>query len=267
MDLHQKAMAAGANGSAELARQLVQFFRTPASWEDLIWQTQLLQAEVVVTGIEHWRRNMPTTMGTLYWQLNDCWPGQSWSSIDSKGRWKALHHALRRTYAPIMLSLVEDPDTGSVAVHVTNDRLEPVFAEVLWTITTCEGDPVETGTMALHAPPQSSVQVGVVDASGALGEHGPRNTLVWAELVGDAQQSALATFSAPKHLDLRDPELRVEVEGDEVTLAVNRPALWVWVDVPGASDNFFHMPPGKRVITVPGATPGLGARSLFDTSC
>ena len=267
MDLHQKAMAAGANGSAELARQLVQFFRTSRSWDDLVWQTQLLQAEVVVTGIEHWRRNMPTTMGTLYWQLNDCWPGPSWSSIDSAGRWKALHHALRRAYAPTMLSLVEDANSGAVAVHVTNDRLEPVHAEVLWTITTCEGNTVETGRMTVHAPPQSSVHVGTVDASAALGEYGSRNTLVWAELVGDPQQSALATFSAPKHLALRDPELRIEVEGDEVTLAVNRPALWVWVDVPGASDNFFHMPPGKRVITVPGAKPGMVARSLFDTSC
>ncbi|MFN2540078.1 MAG: glycoside hydrolase family 2 protein [Mycobacteriales bacterium] len=266
MDLHQKAMAAGANGSAELARQLVQSFRTPRGWDELVWQTQLLQAHAVVTGVEHWRRNMPETMGTLYWQLNDCWPGASWSSIDSDGRWKALHYAIRRAYAPTMLSLVENVAEGTVSAYVSNDLREVVDTEILWTVTTCDGDPVDSGTLTFTVPAQSSGCAGVIDVSAALAAHGARNTLVWAQLVGDDEQSTLATFAPPKHLALRDPGLRIDVEGDEVTLAVERPALWVWVDAPGASDNFFHMPPGKRVITVPGAVEGLVARSLLDTS-
>ena len=58
--------------------------------------------------VEHWRRNMPRTMGTLYWQLNDCWPGPSWSSIDSLYRWKALHYMAKRFYAPLMISGLEE---------------------------------------------------------------------------------------------------------------------------------------------------------------
>ena len=43
-------------------------------------------------------------MGALYWQLNDCWPVASWSSIEFTGRWKALHHAARRFFAPAVVS-------------------------------------------------------------------------------------------------------------------------------------------------------------------
>ena len=47
-------------------------------------------------------------MGAVYWQINDCWPVISWSSIDYWGRWKALHYYAKRFFAPVMISCEEE---------------------------------------------------------------------------------------------------------------------------------------------------------------
>jgi len=83
--------------------------------------SQVLQAEGIKIGAEHFRRSRPETMGSIFWQLNDCWPVASWSSIDYYGRWKALQYYARRFYAPILVSPhVED---GSVKVYVVSDAV------------------------------------------------------------------------------------------------------------------------------------------------
>ena len=76
--------------------------------EDLSAALQLLQAEAIRYGVEHLRRNRGRCMGAVYWQLNDCWPVASWSSIDYFGRWKALHYYARRFFAPVMISCEEE---------------------------------------------------------------------------------------------------------------------------------------------------------------
>ena len=78
-----------------------------------LWLTQILQGMAIKYAVEHWRRGMPRGMGTLYWQINDCWPVASWSSVDSLGRWKALHYMARRFFAPLLISGLEDWDTGT----------------------------------------------------------------------------------------------------------------------------------------------------------
>jgi hypothetical protein len=84
--------------------------------------SQVLQAEGIKIGAEHFRRSRPETMGSIFWQLNDCWPVASWSSIDYYGRWKALQYYARRFYAPILVSPhVED---GSLKVYIVSDKTE-----------------------------------------------------------------------------------------------------------------------------------------------
>src|SRR5699024_863165 len=95
---------------------------------------QILQAEAIKYGVEHWRRHRGQCMGALYWQLNDCWPVASWSSIDYDGRWKALHYFTKRFYAPILLSIREEKD--SAEIYVTNDSLEDVNGTVIWKLRT-----------------------------------------------------------------------------------------------------------------------------------
>jgi beta-galactosidase/beta-glucuronidase len=80
-------------------------YRFPKDYAALAYLSQLNQAYCVKVAIEHFRRSMPQTMGALYWQLNDCWPGASWSSIEFGGRWKALHYEVKRAFAPALVSV------------------------------------------------------------------------------------------------------------------------------------------------------------------
>lgn len=270
MDAHQKARAAGATGTAELMRTLVQRFRTPATFDDLVWQTQLVQAAVVTTGIEHWRRSMARTRGTLYWQLNDCWPGPSWSSVDSSGRWKALHYAVRRAYAPVLLSLVEDTNRHVVDVHVTSDLLTRTSCTLDWALVHTGGRILDASSQRVDVEPQRAVHACTVEAAEVVRVHGTRNVLFFASLREHRKQRAVTSFVPPKHLSLEDPRLAVVRDGRSVTVRANRPALWVWLDAGDtslrASDNFFCLPPGSYTVDVDADEDvPLTVRSLVST--
>ena len=97
MEYHQRSP----KGNGRIIAAMADHYRLPKDFESLVYLTQVLQAEAIRTGVEHWRRNRHRTSGTLYWQLNDCWPVASWSSLDYYGRWKALHYMARRFYGPL----------------------------------------------------------------------------------------------------------------------------------------------------------------------
>ena len=92
------------------------------SAEDYVYMSQLLQAHGITKGIKAQRRAKPYNMGTLYWQLNDCWPAVSWSSIDYLGHWKALHYKVRQAYKDVLISSHIKNDT--LNVHIVNDTFE-----------------------------------------------------------------------------------------------------------------------------------------------
>jgi beta-mannosidase len=126
MELREKHSA----GVFPLLHYLQQYFRMPSGFENQLYISHLMQAEGVRYGVEHWRRNRGRCMGAIIWQLNDCWPGISWSSIDYAGRWKALHYASKRFFNPVLASAAE---SGShVELHVTNDTLRECAGHLVW---------------------------------------------------------------------------------------------------------------------------------------
>ncbi|MEJ2212228.1 MAG: glycoside hydrolase family 2 protein, partial [Anaerolineae bacterium] len=126
MEQHQK----NDRGNALMVRQMLDTFRLPHDFESLVYLSMVLQAEGIRYGVEHWRRHTQRVSstrrisGTLYWQLNDCWPVASWSSLDYYGRWKALHYAARRFYAPLLLSIEDDPPRQSAATCSSPGRAQ-----------------------------------------------------------------------------------------------------------------------------------------------
>jgi beta-mannosidase len=275
MEYHQRSGI----GNATILHYLLAWFKLPGSTRDLIWASQILQAEIIKYAVEHWRRNMPRTMGALYWQLNDIWPGPTWSSLDFQGRWKALHFAAKRFYAPLLISGVEDTGSGSVAVTLTSDRLEPAAGEIRWRVTTTGGELLAEGTEVVTIAPNQSQHALDIDCSEWLASAGPRRLLVWLELHagGELVSGNLVWFALPKHLELEAPsiQMRVKPEGGgwSVILKSDKPALWVWLEHEQGpitpSDNFFHLAPGveKRVWVkeVSGLLPDLlRLRSIID---
>ncbi len=96
-------------------------FPVPTNAEDYVYMSQLLQAYGITKGIEAHRRAKPYNMGTLYWQLNDCWPSVSWSSIDFFGNWKALHYKAKNAFKNVLIS--SKNKKGNLNIFVVNDEL------------------------------------------------------------------------------------------------------------------------------------------------
>ena len=92
MEKHQRSGI----GNDAILQYMLSWFQLPTSFDMLMWASQILQSLAIKYAVEHWRRKMPQGMGTLYWQLNDCWPVASWSSLDYIGNWKALHYSAKR---------------------------------------------------------------------------------------------------------------------------------------------------------------------------
>ena len=254
MEHHQRSPS----GNSKIMTYMLDWFQLPSSFDNTIWLSQILQGMAVKYAVEHWRRTMPRGMGTLYWQLNDSWPVASWSSVDSLGRWKALHYMARHFFAPTLLSAVEDVTAGTLAIHVSHDPPQPLTGLITWDIMTAsDGTILQRGSHTCQIQGPTSTVVTVVDLATELAVHGQRNILVHLQLEGADKVMAhnLVHLSRPKHLKLARPTIRstVEKEGDVATirLTTDRPALWTWLALDGSahhfSDNFFHLFPHRDV--------------------
>jgi len=164
MEQHQK----NASGNSLMVRQMLDTFRLPKDFNSLVYLSMALQAEGIRYGVEHWRRHPDRVTGILYWQLNDCWPVASWSSLDYFGRWKALHYAARRFFAPVMLSIEDQPPRQDV--YVSNDRLAPWEGTVRWSLETLEGEALTSGRAPVKVAPQAATRVCELDFSDQITE-------------------------------------------------------------------------------------------------
>ncbi len=207
MEQHQK----NASGNSLMVGQMLDTFRLPKDFESLVYLSLVLQAEGIRYGVEHWRRHTQRVSGTLYWQLNDCWPVASWSSLDYFGRWKALHYAARRFYAPLLLSIEDAPPYQSI--YLSSDLLEEWQGSVHWALTTLDGKVLATGEKTAHVEPLGVSAVERLDFSAFLDDDTRRDLVFVAELwLGDRRLAGQTAFFVPtKHLSLRDPQITTKV--------------------------------------------------------
>lgn len=240
-------------GNELIMHYLLDWFQRPKDTPTLFWVSQILQGIGVKCGVEHWRRNRPHCMGALYWQLNDIWAAPTWSSIDARGRWKALHHMARGFFAPVLASVVENPETLTYEVWITSDRLREEQGELEITLMTADGAQVQTRTHRVPIPAAESRMVVKGSVEDFLNQHGVRNTLLFVKFSenGEVLSENFAAFVKPKHLELLDPGLEATLHmlgptTAELTLTARHPALWTWVECLDddleirCSSNFFH---------------------------
>jgi beta-mannosidase len=277
MEQHQKHES----GNALIVAQMLDTFRMPKDFQALVYLSLVLQAEGIRYGVEHWRRHPRRVSGTLYWQLNDCWPVASWSSLDYFGRWKALHYAARRFYAPLLLSIEDKPTEQDV--YVTSDLRETWEGSVRWSLETLDGEVLEAGEEPVKATPFDVTPVCRLDFSDRLNDDLRRELVFIAELWQGGIQSRQTAFFVPtKHLNLTEPgisaQLSVEQGQIRIELTSHSLARLVECALEGAeivfSDNYFDLPAGRTVsISAPlpaGWTPShaqeaLKIRSVYDS--
>lgn len=278
MERHQRNQAA--NG--KILSYLSQTFRYPNSFDDLLYASQLMQAEAIRYGVEHWRRNRGRCMGAIIWQLNDIWPVASWASIDYYGRWKALHYAAKRFFAPVMISAEEEgelsqnpkineyhpaPLEKSFRLNVCNETLRDVTGEVVWALRTPDGEIVRQNQQTLTIPAMSAKWLDKVDcADASLTGH----YVSFAFVVDDvAVSEGTCIFCAPKHFEFIDPRLTGETHGDTIIVTSHAYAKQVWLESEDADllldDNAFDMNPGTKVVrVVRGTAEKVRVRSVWD---
>lgn len=278
MERHQRNQAA--NG--KILSYLSQTFRYPNSFDDLLYASQLMQAEAIRYGVEHWRRNRGRCMGAIIWQLNDIWPVASWASIDYYGRWKALHYAAKRFFAPVMISAEEEgelsqnpkineyhpaPLEKSFRLNVCNETLRDVTGEVVWALRTPDGAIVRQNQQTLTIPAMSAKWLDKVDcADASLTGH----YVSFAFVVDDvALSEGTCIFCAPKHFEFVNPRLTVETRGDTLVVTSHAYAKQVWLESEDADllldDNAFDMNPGTKVVrVVQGSAEKVRGRSVWD---
>ncbi len=278
MEQHQK----NASGNSLMVGQMLDTFRLPKDFESLVYLSLVLQAEGIRYGVEHWRRYTRRVSGTLYWQLNDCWPVASWSSLDYFGRWKALHYAARRFYAPLMLSIEDDPPRQ--AIFISSDLREGWHGLVRWSLARLDGKLLVSGEKTAQVEPLGVTAVENLDFSEFLNDDTRRELLFVAELwQGEKYLAQQTSFFVPtKHLSLADPQIRSNLTLKEGMLAIELSARslarLVECGLNGAdvifSDNYFDLPAQKVIIlTAPlpagwdlaRARAAFKVRSVYDT--
>ncbi len=278
MESHQKCV--GANG--KIVNYLSQTYRYPSKMEDLVYASQLLQAEAMKYGVEHMRRNRGRCMGALYWQLNDCWPVASWSSIDSNGRYKALHYEAKRFFEPVHISCEE---TGEYTTRrdivfercygyetkarlvVNNDTLSDVEGIVEWKLCSNEGAILMSGSESLKVKALSYASLEEIDFNKTDVSN---NYLSYSFAVGGKTVSeGTVLFTKSKHFCFKDPQLELVVKGDEITVKAAAYAKYVYIsnenDDMILSDNFFDINKGEKTVKIlSGKAEGLKVKSVYD---
>ena len=276
MEKHQKN--AGANG--KILQYMSQMYLYPESLELLVYVSQLLQAEAIRYGVEHFRRNRGRCMGCVYWQLNDCWPAASWSSIDYYGRWKALHYFAKRFFAPVLLSCEEEGAlSSSMNVNeenrrirktarfcVTNETRERITGVIRWSLRDASSRIHQQGQYCVEAEPLSVCSFPQMEFTEADMRRWYLSYELW---IGDRRVShGSSLFVPPKHFEFEDPQLEVWQEGEMVCIRSSAFAKGVELGNKDGdlllSDNYFDMDAGvERVRVIQGSMEGLSVRSIY----
>ena len=209
---HQKAV----DGNDKLGARLVEHFDVPEDFGAWLYATQLNQARALELGVTHFRSYAPLCMGTLYWQLNDCWPVTSWAAIDGYGRKKSLWYATKRFYADRLLTF--QPRGDKLMLFACNDSDDAWSDEVSVRRMGFAGDVYAAKTLQLEVTARSTQMVLELPTNLAQAADSKRELLV-----ADTQnERALWFFGRDK--DLAYPEAAFEATlatvGDSLELTV-----------------------------------------------
>jgi beta-mannosidase len=270
-------------GNQLIREYMLREYPKPKDFESFLYMSQVLQAEGIARGTEHLRRIMPHNMGALYWQINDCWPVASWSSIDYFGRWKALQYYAKRFYSDLLISpTVHD---GDLQLYVVSDRVNAVPAKITVTVMSFDGSTLKTLERDVTIAPLTSRSYFDAKVSELLEGQDQKRVFLYAELLvnGKAVSSHDHFFAPFKELAISKPTITPEVIAAKergkfrVKLSADKFAKAVYLAVPDHdgffSDNYFNLAPGREMVvdfrsrepmTVEEFRKRLQIRSVFD---
>lgn len=249
MKSHQKSYT----GNGAILAYMKKWYKVPAAFPDFLYTGQVLQAEGIRLAIEAHRRAKPFCMGSLYWQIDDCWPVASWSSIDYYGHWKALQYQAKRSFAKVLVSTVIKKD--SAYVYIISDSLKAVNATLQLILMDLDGHIISQKTIPVIIHANSSTDFYHNAIKGLLKGADATNAVLNVRLLQKGKQltESCLYFEKPKELKLAKvpvnytltktgnnyvikllghnliKDLRISIGDDDVIL----------------SDNYFDLVPGE----------------------
>jgi len=259
MDNAETLLAEGGNG--RIMKYINHEFGTPNSFEDYVYLSQLMQAEGIGLAALHHRASMPWTMGTLYWQFNDVWPGASWSSVDYFGRWKALNYHARRFFDEVTVAALRKD--GQTILNIVSDLQSPRHGEWRVRVMDFNGRIIKEQHATTTLAPLSANKITVLSDSELLGDADPQAHMAvfeWYEN-GNLRSRRLVYFDHAKHLKLPLTNIQTRLQPAapgryhlHLSSAQFARAVWVEFSDPDTeieahlSDNAFDLLPGESIM-------------------
>ncbi len=245
MENHQKCKS----GNSKILNYCAANYLYIRDFENLVYASQLLQADAVKYGIEHWRRHRGRCMGGVYWQFNDCWPVASWASVDYYGRWKALHYSAKRFFAPVLMSIHEEGT--DVTVNISNETLTPKMGSVIVEVKDTDFNTYYTNTTEFTIKKMSAKDIITEELDEFLKGCEEDRFVVATYLDENGKEISKQTllFTKPKYFNFKKPQVKVTAEnkGNEVIFTISADAFAKGVEIDFKesdlifSDNYFDI--------------------------
>ncbi|MBB6022336.1 beta-mannosidase [Paenibacillus sp. JGP012] len=248
---HQKNGA----GNRLIKQYMDMYLPEPKDFPSFLYMSQVLQAEAMKTAIEAHRRRKPYCMGTLYWQMNDCWPVASWAGMDYLGRWKALQYYAKRSFNDVLVS-VDGTKPDVTEVYVISDQLKPVQGQLQLRLIGFDGTVQREEVLEVSLAPNLGEKLISLHHTDWLQGHDPAAVLLRVDLRQSGEPDLVQEhyFVPTKDLALQPANITVSGGADEegVYLLLESDVLakqvWMSSEAEGVfSDNFFDLVPGLPV--------------------
>ena len=205
MEHHQKSVGFGTGW--KVMNYIARSYLYQTEFENIVYATQIEQAESIRIAVEHLRRNRGKCMGSLYWQINDCWPVISWSSVDYYGRYKALHYSAKKVYAPLLMVITDEKEKYTISI--SNEQMKEAEGTIKFGVYDNDFNEIETCSSKYSVSKLSAKDIATFDATKYLGR---RDVYFAAECYdenGKLISRKIQLFVIPKHYGWKNPEISV----------------------------------------------------------
>lgn len=241
-------------GNQLIREYMLREYPQPKDFESFLYVSQVLQAEGIKIGAEHMRRIMPHNMGSLYWQIDDCWPVASWSSIDYRGRWKALQYYARRFYSPLLVS--PHVENENINFYIVSDNTADVMAQLKVSLLDFEGRTLKSLKKDVTINALRSKSYLSIPVQELLAGQDKKRVFLYCEITIDGETvSTNEHFFEPyKNLKVPQPQVTTDVarlrDRFIISLSSDKFARAVYLSLPNHdgsfSDNYFDLLPGRK---------------------
>lgn len=267
MKHHQKSYV----GNNMILKHAKKLYGTPEDFETFVYYSQLTQAMAVSMAVAGHRVDFPRCGGTLYWQINDCWPAPTWSSLDYFNNWKALQYRIRDDYEEV--AVVERyEDLNTVEYFLVSGVADTFQCNVVCRVLNEKGKELEQIEKMLEIKGMQHVNLFSKAELAIWQEKNVRIEFEWNDNNNEKHFRSFDRFGKERKIPGCD-EISFEVtsfdatEGEmTVTITTGKYLrdFWLYCDVPGVEfdRNFISLPPGKHDFHL--KSSGLNEQTNFE---